>query len=166
MTKDYFWRTSISGAVYVDSDSGDDINGDGTKTNPYQTLGRAYRGSATKPGTIVCRGFFSEDMADGNHACAIYGEYPGAAIFDGNNVYTFYGFTIYNMIVNNCPAGNSLTTVYTASPFYAGCGRAGYSGDVGYSFIRITSLVSPAQIVFFGTVGTTGGTSVGRGIGM
>lgn len=131
MTKEYFWRTVINGAVYVDSNSGDDMNGNGTKENPYQTLGRAYRGAPNKPGTIVCRGYFSEDMADGNHSCQIYGEYPGAAVFDGKDIYTLYGFTMHNLIVENCIPGNSTLTVASNNSLYAGVGRAVGAGNVG-----------------------------------
>jgi hypothetical protein len=68
MNNTLYWRTS-NGGTYVDSFIGDDYNGDGTAQNPYQSLGRAWRGSSGKPGTITCRGYFAEDMADGDHAC-------------------------------------------------------------------------------------------------
>ena len=71
-TKPYKWRKVPNGTegtvnVYVDSATGSDLWGDGTRANPYQTLGKAYRGTAVKPGRIICRGRFSESMADGNH---------------------------------------------------------------------------------------------------
>lgn len=134
MTKNYLWRIVNNGAIYVDSNSGDDIAGTGTKDSPFQTLGRAYRGSITKPGTIICRGYFSEDMADGNQSCTIQGEYPGAAIFDGKDTYTLYGFTTHNMVIMNCAPGRADMTVFTGlnnqSPLFAGVGRAG-AGRVG-----------------------------------
>lgn len=166
MTKNYFWRTVISNAVYVDSNSGDDTNGLGTQQSPYQTLGRAYRGSATKPGTIICRGYFSEDMADGNHSCAIYGEYPGAAIFDGKDTFTIYGFTLYNLIVSNCIPGDGLTTVYTGSSLYAGVGRAN-AGNVGsaYNAINFPGIAGSNCVFrncghYFGQVGGSGNKNV------
>lgn len=70
MNNTLYWRTS-DGGTYVDSFIGDDYNGDGTAQNPYQSLGRAWRGSSDKPDTITCRGYFAEDMADGNHHAVI-----------------------------------------------------------------------------------------------
>lgn len=167
MTKAYFWRTVINDAVYVDSNSGDDINGDGTQQNPYQTLGKAYRTSTVKPRIIICRGYFSEDMADGNHACNIYGEYPGAAIFDGNEQYTLYGFTTYNMIIKNCIPGNATMTVYSNNSLYAGVGRAAYAAGVGAAdgAAYFPGLLGSLNIVlncgmYFGHVGGSGSNNV------
>ncbi|HPQ79284.1 MAG TPA: hypothetical protein PLG47_02410, partial [Candidatus Dojkabacteria bacterium] len=84
-TKPYKWRKS--GGVYVDSATGSDLWGDGTSDNPYQSLGKAWRGTASKPNRIICRGRFCESMADGNHYCYIEGDYYGAAVFDGADYY-------------------------------------------------------------------------------
>lgn len=161
MAKDLFWRTSGS-YVYVDSNIGDDINGLGTAQSPYQTLGKAWRTTNTKPSTIVCRGFFQEDMADGNHACTIRGDYPGAAVFDGDNQYTLYGFTVTNLIINNCLPGNVGMSVYTNSPLYAGVGRADIANYVGNTAaIHLVGLAGSWAIVgnsghYFGIVGGAG----------
>ena len=61
--KKYVWKTQNSSYCYVDANTGDDINGDGTMQNPFRSLGRATRG--TTKTSIVCRGVFSEDLADG-----------------------------------------------------------------------------------------------------
>ena len=80
--KKYVWKTQDSSYCYVDANTGDDINGDGTMQNPFRSLGRATRGTTNK--NIVCRGVFSEDLADAWHTnLNIYGDYLGAAIFDG-----------------------------------------------------------------------------------
>lgn len=132
MAKDYFWRTQSTSYIYVDSDTGDDINGLGTMKSPYQTLGKAWRAQNTKPANIVCRGFFQEDMADGNHAANIQGDYPGAAVFDGDNIFTIYGFNLNNLIVNNCiPGKQEGVNVFSGSPLFAGVGRATGASYVG-----------------------------------
>ena len=86
------WRTGSSGVEgtatrYVDSATGSDYFGDGTRANPYQSIGKAYRVSSTRPNLIVCRGRFSEMLADGNHAWESRGDDYGAATFDGAGYY-------------------------------------------------------------------------------
>lgn len=122
MSKEYTWRTHINGAVYVDSDTGDDINGLGTRENPYQSLGKAWRASTTKPSTIICRGYFQEDMADGDFSTRISGDYQGAAVFDGGDLYTIYGFRLSAMIVENCLPDYDSITVTAGDRNYAGVG--------------------------------------------
>ena len=83
--------------VFCDSATGSDLFGNGTRTNPYQSLrksysGHTYLGASKVPTLIVCRGKFSEMMADGNHACKIVGDYFGAAVFDGTEYFVIYGF--------------------------------------------------------------------------
>lgn len=131
--KAYKWRTINESYVYVDADTGSDVTGDGTQGNPYQTLGKAYRGSTTKPGTIVCRGRFCEDMADGNHVCMIRGDYMGAATFDGEDTFLIYGFGHENMVIENCAAPTYDIVVHTGSLSLAGVGRASYANNVGYA---------------------------------
>ena len=63
--RDYVWLTNPSGTegvstVYVDSVIGNDNTGNGKRNNPYKTLTKAWTANTTKPGTIVCRGLFSE----------------------------------------------------------------------------------------------------------
>ena len=139
-TRSYSWRTAPTGTegtqtVYVDSDWGSDVFGNGTRQKPYQSLGRAWNVSA-KPGKIICKGLFSEQLANGNHSSTIQGDYYGAAIFDGAGVYTIYGFTHYNMIFRNVPFGRGSEVVWVGDPLYAGIGRASSSSDVTSSTWR------------------------------
>ena len=131
--KPYCWRTRNATYVYVDSMTGDDLSGDGTQENPYKTLGKAYRGRSTAPATIVCRGRFCEDMADGNHSTMIRGDYMGAAVFDGEDAFIIYGFGHSNMIIENCAAATYDLVVTSGSGLLAGVGRAAYAGGVGYA---------------------------------
>ena len=122
MTREYKWRTASSGVegtatVYVDSFTGSDLYGDGTRANPYKSLTRAFNAKTAKPTKIVCRGTFSE-MLDGNHSTSIDGDYLGAAVFDGADQNVLYGFGHNNMIIRNIPAF-SIT-----SRLLAGVGRA------------------------------------------
>lgn len=161
MTKKYYWRTQNTNARYVDSDSGDDVRGDGTMQNPYKSLGKAYRISETKPSMIICRGFFSEDMADGNHSCTIMGDYAGAAVFDGQSIYSFYGFVYTNLIIRNAAGGHVFTSVFTGSPLLAGVGRAGSSNVGSTTAFYLLGLSGSRAIVgrsapYFGIVGGSG----------
>ena len=130
------WRTAPSGVEgtatrYVDSATGSDLFGDGTRANPYQSIGKAYRVTSTKPTMIVCRGRFSEMMADGNHSCIILGDYYGAATFDGAGHYLIYGFTHTNFIIINTGVGTYDLAVYSGSGALAGVGRANNTSNVG-----------------------------------
>lgn len=129
--KPYRWRTRSTSNVYVDSLTGDDQWGDGTMGNPYKTLGKAYRGRSTAPGTIVCRGRFCEDMADGNHYTMIRGDYMGAAVFDGEDTFLIYGFGHTDMIIENCAPATYDLVVHTGSGSLAGVGRALSANHVG-----------------------------------
>ena len=120
-------------ATYVDAMVGSDLQGDGSRESPFRTLRRAWDASATKPTQIVCKGYFSEDMADGNHTCTIRGDYMGAAVFDGNDTYLIYGFTHVNFIIKNCVPGTLDFTVWTGSGLFAGAGRADSAASVGYA---------------------------------
>ena len=128
-TKTYKWRklpTGVEGTAtsYVDSATGSDLWGDGTRANPYQTLGKAYRGTATKPIRIICRGRFSESMADGNHGCHIEGDYYGAAVFDGAEHFLIYGFRHNNIIIINTGIGTDDLVVSASSGLLAGVGSS------------------------------------------
>ena len=131
--KPYRWRTRNDSYVYVDSLTGDDLTGKGTQASPYKSLGKAYRGRSSAPGTIVCRGRFCEDMADGNHSTMIRGDYMGAATFDGEDTYIIYGFGHVNMMIENCAPATYDLVVHTGSGLLAGVGRAAYAGYVGYA---------------------------------
>ena len=132
------WRTAPIGTegtttVYVDSRFGSDLLGEGTRAKPYQSWGKAYRAKSTRPTLIVCRGRFSEMLADGNHACEIRGDYYGAATFDGAGYYLIYGFTHNNLIIVNTCVGTYDLAVHTGSVAFAGVGRAGNASGVGYA---------------------------------
>jgi len=152
------WRTNISGAVYV-HEKGSDVSGDGTQQKPFETLRRAWESGSSRPSQIVCIGFFSEDMADGNHACVIRGDYMGAAVFDGADTYLIYGFTHLNMVIQNCAAGNSEVKVWTGSGLLAGAGRASHAGIVGYAHYVNGVAGSPVILdktgVYYGAAGGT-----------
>ena len=101
-TREFKWRTAPSGVegtstVYADANFGSDNFGDGTRANPYKTLTKSYNAKSTKPTTIICRGTFREKLSNGNHSCAINGDYMGAAVYDGENVNIIYGFGHKNM---------------------------------------------------------------------
>ena len=135
-TKPYKWRklpTGVEGTAtsYVDSATGSDLWGAGTRANPYQTLGKAYRGTATKPTRIICRGRFSESMADGNHSCTIEGDYYGAAVFDGAEYFLIYGFSHNNLIIINTGIGTNDLVVNSGSVLLAGVGSSSYNVSVG-----------------------------------
>lgn len=138
-TREFKWRKTPSGTegtstVYVHSDTGSDLFGDGTRANPYQTLGRAYRGGGTKPSRIIGVGRFSEMMADGNHSCVIEGDYYGAMVFDGAGYYVLYGFRHNDLIITNTGIGEYDLVVHTGSVLYAGVGsayNAHYVGNAG-----------------------------------
>ena len=125
------WRTTVTGAIYVCSKIGSDLFGDGTQANPYESLRRAWESNTTKPANIVCRGYFCEDMGDGNHVCNIRGDYMGAAVFDGADTYLIYGFGHINMVIVNCAPGNPEVVVNTGSWLLAGVGRANIASSVG-----------------------------------
>ena len=163
-TKAMKWRTGPSGAEgtatrYVDSATGSDYFGDGTRANPYQSIGKAYRVSSTKPNLIVCRGRFSEMLADGNHACEIRGDYYGAATFDGAGYYVLYGFTHNNLIIQNTGVGTYDLAVASGSVAFAGVGRATYASYVGYACnvygVAGSSVLMDRCSLYWGCIGGT-----------
>lgn len=163
-TKPMKWRTGPSGAEgtatrYVDSATGSDYFGNGTRSNPYQSIGKAYRATSTKPNLIICRGRFSEMLADGNHSCEIRGDYYGAATFDGAGYYVLYGFTHNNLIIQNTGVGTYDLAVYTGSGAFAGVGRASNYGYVGYANIVYgvagASVLMDRCSLYWGCIGGT-----------
>lgn len=96
--KKYVWKTQGSRYCYVDANTGDDINGDGSMQNPFRSLGRATRG--TTKTNIVCRGVFSEDLADSRYLF-LYADYQGAAFFDGKEEFLIMCIC-YDMIIRDC----------------------------------------------------------------
>ena len=158
----FYWRTAPVGVegvdtCYVDSSVGSDLYGDGTRANPYQSLGKAYRGMATKPKLIICRGRFSEMLADGNHACEIRGDYYGAAVFDGVDYYLIYGFRHSNMIIINTGVGTYDLAVHSGSVALAGVGGAYNAGYVGNAFNVYGVAGSPNLLdrtsLYYGVIG-------------
>mgnify|MGYP002853476245 CR=1 FL=1 len=132
-TRPLYWKTQNSSAKYVDSFIGNDVTGNGTQANPYKTLVKAFQ---SVPGTIVCRGVFSEDMSIGRHGQHICGDYLGAAVFDGQETYDLCGFSLSNMIVLNTPS-TPPATAWQGSNYnsqgapFAGVGRANNANNVG-----------------------------------
>ena len=158
------WRTGSSGVEgtatrYVDSATGSDYFGDGTRANPYQSIGKAYRVSSTRPNLIVCRGRFSEMLADGNHACEIRGDYYGAATFDGAGYYVLYGFTHNNLIIQNTGVGTYDLAVYSGSEALAGVGRAYLASYVGNAYdvcgVAGASVLMDRCSLYWGCIGGT-----------
>lgn len=167
MTKVYKWRTEpVAGTegdttVYVDSSTGSDIFGLGTRTAPYQSLGKSWRehkvggiGAFKKPTTIICRGTFSESLKDGNHVCYINGDYYGAASFNGENssVKILYGFKHNKMMIINCmnDTTNNFAGVGAASAANA-VGAANYVGGVAGSSVLLDNTA-----LYWGVVGIGG----------
>lgn len=158
------WRTAPTGTegtttVYVDSRFGSDLLGEGTRAKPYQSLGKAYRAKSTRPSLIICRGRFSEMLADGNHACEIRGDYYGAATFDGAGYYLIYGFTHNNLIIVNTGVGTYDLAVYTGSVAFAGVGRADGAGHVGHGArvygVAGSSVMIDRASLYYGCIGGT-----------
>ena len=139
-TKAYKWRTIPEPGtegnthVFADSDTGSDFFGNGTRSNPYETYGKSYRGHkylnvAKVPTIITCRGRFSESMLDGNHTCQINGDYYGAATFDGLfgtvDYHIMYGFRHNKLIIINTGIPSAPTS------WFAGVGSANSANHVG-----------------------------------
>ncbi|MCQ2359938.1 MAG: hypothetical protein MJ009_00455 [Paludibacteraceae bacterium] len=162
-TRVYKWRTAPAYAegtksVYVHSATGSDLFGDGTRDNPYQTWGRAFR-SGTNPTEIISWGRFSEMMADGNHSCTIKGDYYGAAVFDGAGYYVLYGFRHTNLIIINTGIGEYDLVVNSGSVLYAGVGGAADAypvGLAGYVFgVAGSSCLIDNSSLYWGVAGGT-----------
>ena len=100
--KKYVWKTQESDYCYVDANTGDDINGDGSMQNPFRSLGRWWRGTTANKG-CVCRGVFSEDLADWvpHTIRLVYADYQGAAYFDGKDEFIIL-LPVRNMIIRDC----------------------------------------------------------------
>ena len=165
-TRALYWKTQNNSAKYVDSFIGNDVTGDGTMSKPYKTLVKAFQ---SVPGTIVCRGVFSEDMSTGRHAQHISGDYMGAAVFDGQDTYDLCGFSLSNMIVLNTPSTPPPTawqgSNYNAGgALFAGVGRAGgavgVGGAVAVGGVSGSSVILNGCKLYWGCIG--GSTAVQR----
>ncbi|MEY8687858.1 hypothetical protein AB9N12_17665 [Bacteroides sp. AN502(2024)] len=152
----YLWRTRNARCVYVDSYAGNDLIGTGTPDNPYQTLGKAYRGHGTAAKEIICRGRFCEDMSDGDHDTRIQGDYMGAATFDGQDTYLIHGFTLNDIIVENCAPATYTAMIRYGAWGYAGVGRAwgGYFGWAQHSWgVGDHSVIIRNSPLYMGCIG-------------
>lgn len=164
----FYWRTKPTDKklkdtdegtkiVYVDSSMGSDLYGDGTRQQPYQSLGGAYRKTSTRPTYIICRGRFSENMIDGNHTCEICGDFYGAAVFDGADYYLIYGFRHSNMIIINTGVGTYDLAVQSGSVALAGVGCAAHASSVGNAHYVFGVAGSPVLLdrtsLYYGVIG-------------
>lgn len=119
----YIWRTvGNSTYKYVCGYTGSDYYGDGTQSNPYKTLTKAFYSTGT--GAIICRGIFNDNLqgsgyngsvlnysnnnpgnSDGGSSISscstIVGDYYGASIWDGQGVSVLSGFATSNMVLLN-----------------------------------------------------------------
>ncbi len=162
-TKPFKWQTAPTGTEGVNTvyahEAGSDLFGDGTRANPYQSLGKAYRFNATRPTRIICIGRFSEMLADGNHACNIDGDYYGAATFDGADYYLMYGFRHNKMMIKNTGLGTYDMVVHTGSEALAGVGGATPASAVGSAINVIGVAGSPVLLhkasLYWGVIGGT-----------
>lgn len=127
--KKYVWKTQKSSYCYVDANTGDDINGDGTMQNPFRSLGRATRGTTNKD--IVCRGVFSEDLADAySNNRGVFGDYLGGAYFDGQEQYIITIGT-RDLIIRDCCNISYDLNIGNDGYNIVGVGRySGYGGGV------------------------------------
>lgn len=160
-TRSYTWLTASSGTegtttVFVDSYIGNDEQGLGTRIAPYKTLTKAWTAKQTKPTKIVCRGLFSEQMTTGNHSATLAGDYYGAAIFDGQEKYLVYGFTIEKMIILNA-SSDANVPVHTGEIAFRGVGRAYGAVLVGVANDACGLASSPALVgksgLYLGIIG-------------
>jgi hypothetical protein len=157
-----WWRYSASGEgktlVYVDCNSGDDIKGKGTKTEPYQHINFALKGGNSLslhgeniiPSTINWRGLCSETII-GNHNVVIQGDYWGAAVYDGKGSNGIYFSTLKNVIVRN--SGQFVDIDYNLSFYgsylwaaFAGVGRAYFANYADNASYVYGVCASPVQI--------------------
>lgn len=169
------WRTANNNNyVWVDSFMGTDSNtGRGTQLKPWRTLAAAFKVNGST--TYIVRGYFSEECltAQNVHApignyvnAAIFGDYPGAAIFDGGNnvkLDAFNGCQLGNVIVMNIPTKAVVDDGYAA---YAGLGRAGGNNAVGgasYVYgLAGSSNVCKNAAMYMGALGANNGVNVQR----
>lgn len=128
--KKYVWKTQSSNYCYVDANTGDDINGDGSMQNPFRSLGRATRG--TTKTQIVCRGVFSEDLADAkDDNRIIYADYLGGAFFDGKEKFLIASRQKHIIIRDCCNVSYDLNI--SSGDSYTHVGVRGVSNGYGRS---------------------------------
>lgn len=153
-----YGNTEGSQSLFVHSRFGSDLYGDGTRANPYQSIGKAFR-SHSRPILIICIGRFSEMLSDGSHGCCIKGDYYGAATFDGAGKYILYGFDHDNLIITNTDVGTNTLAVAVGSGALAGVGRAlqtqgvGKAGEV--NGVAGSSVLMDRTSLYYGCIGGT-----------
>lgn len=113
-TNTNLWRTKPlstegSACIYVDCQYGDDVNGTGTRANPYRHIATA---AAKKPTYIIWRGVCQESATISDIYC--YGDYYGAAVVDGSNGGYLYGARSNYIIYKNCNTLNGNNGVGSA----------------------------------------------------
>lgn len=104
--------------VYVDSFAGDDVRGLGTQAFPFQTLNKAVVwANANNKNAIVCRGYFSESIANGYYR-NVYSDQFGDFIFDGQNIYTANNLSLsYSNEKTGCIVTNLNGALYSQSNY-------------------------------------------------
>lgn len=107
---------TATNTIFVDSFAGDDLRGLGTMSFPFQTLNKAvvFANSNSKS-YIICRGYFSENIANG-FSKNIFADQLGEAIFDGQNIYIFNSIYMGGGMENN----GVICTNFLSSINYAG----------------------------------------------
>ena len=148
-----YWRSRNASWIYVDSEWGDDVKGDGTQAHPYKSLEHAYQTlpDSTAGKVINFRGYqkLTATILD-NHATTIRADYLGAGIIDGaayNEVTQQYEPThsliwcaaYTNLILWNMGVGagsfiyrqESTYTQYSTYASLLGAGRANDADHVG-----------------------------------
>lgn len=160
-TNTNIWRTAPiategTKCLYVDCQYGDDVNGTGTRANPYRHIVFA---AAKEPTYIIWRGVCQESATINDITC--YGDYYGAAVVDGSNGGYLYGarsnYIIYkncNTINGNAGVGSSFRyndhiglggthcSIINSRVYYGGIG-GGYYGSHGGSDYNIWSKILP-----------------------
>lgn len=161
-SRDLFWHIqNNNNYVYADAFLGNDITGNGTMQKPFRTLEQCRK---SMDRDIVCRGKFCENVTKGNHCRMIYGDYWGAAVYDGDGKYDLAGYGLCNMIVRNTKSGNA-TTGYADNTSVVGVGRAlfnAYVGNANYVYGVAGSYVLLEHVKLY--MGCIGGTSAVNGV--
>ncbi len=159
-TKQYKWRKSIGGYSYIHTETGSNIYGDGTAQKPYQSLEYAISKGKTN---FIVYGVITGNFPNASHGGSynIVGDYLGAAIYDGQGIYSICGWRHQDMIIRNVIAGNEDTSLHftsgSPSPLLAGVGLAAYTSNVGNAAL-VYGLAGPSNIVedcglYFGCAG-------------
>lgn len=131
------------GAAYVAAGAKTTTGGTGSGCTITVTVS-----AQTAPsGDIICRGLFSDNLPAGPHTANINADYYGAAVWDGQNLYSIYGYRHNNMIFINS----------AVSTLYVGVGGASFGGNVGNANYVYGLAGSPAFVdnccLYWGVVG-------------